>query len=269
MGLTEALVTGRHGNLISSVTNKKEESEQQMHQRLAMCFLMCAYLLHVTGTVYYVDGVHGSPLFCGKYLNQPFSTIQACVDALQGLGDECRIRKGRYHEDVRIRSKHGTVNKHIIIAGFDKSDRSLTLQHVCGASSPPLTKRSRAFTYNNTFDDHKFKPKYNQFFLEDKFELLDQAEEWFYDMSSKTLYVWTPDGNNPQEKTIRGKTQTYAFNITDCTHFTFTNMTFFGTTLIATSTSHSGFIDSLEFNSISFMFPSYSACSFPLTRRCG
>lgn len=60
------------------------------------------------------------------------------------------------------------------------------------------------FTYDDTFGDIKFKPGHNQYFLEDKMELLDNAGEWYYDKQSKTVYVKTLDGKSPQGR-IRGK----------------------------------------------------------------
>ena len=60
------------------------------------------------------------------------------------------------------------------------------------------------FTYNDTFGGIKFKPNDNQYFLEDKLELLDNAGEWFYDKTAKTVYLKTIDGNSPEGR-IRGK----------------------------------------------------------------
>lgn len=114
------------------------------------------------------------------------------------------------------------------------------------------------FTYNNTFGNHHFKTKLNQYFLEDKLELLDQPGEWYYDKTSHTLYVWNYDGLRPNKHILRGKTQTYAFQITDCRNVIFANMTFFATTLKAQAMSSSNYIENLEFHSVNFSFPSYS-----------
>lgn len=114
------------------------------------------------------------------------------------------------------------------------------------------------FTYKNTFGSHHFKPKLNQYFLEDKLELLDQPGEWFYNKSTRELYVWNYDGRHPSKHVLRGKTQTYAFHITDSSNVVFANMTFFATTLKAESTSATKVIDNLQFVSVNFSFPSYS-----------
>ena len=64
------------------------------------------------------------------------------------------------------------------------------------------------FTYDDTFGDINFNPRRirNQYFLEDKLEFLDVAGEWFYDNTSKTVYVKTPDGASPAGR-IHGKVQ--------------------------------------------------------------
>ena len=120
------------------------------------------------------------------------------------------------------------------------------------------SRGSNYFTYKNTFHSDHFKPKLNQYFLEDKLELLDQPGEWYFDKISNTLYVWSLDSKNPKWKEVRGKNQTYAFTITDCRHVIFENLNFFATTLHARTESAKTFIDQLQFNSLHFNFPSYS-----------
>ena len=62
------------------------------------------------------------------------------------------------------------------------------------------------FTYEDDFGSSlNFKPKNNQYFLEDKLEFLDNPGEWFYDKSSKTLYVMTLSGSSPEGSDVRGK----------------------------------------------------------------
>ena len=126
------------------------------------------------------------------------------------------------------------------------------------------------FTFIDTFGNYDFKPKNSYYFMEDKLDLLDSAEEWVFekdtDAESGTLYLWTKDGDSPdtedpitKEKkyTVRGKDQTYAFEITDSSHLVLKNLIFFGTTLKAESTSTKK-NDQLRFDSLQFKFPSYS-----------
>lgn len=318
---------------------------------LVVTFFFCCSLPSVSPTVFYVDSQNGNDLNEGTSVDDAFSTIKKCVDAIVAPGDECRIRRGRYHENITITGKHGTSEKPIILAGYqderpiidgtillkptwtrykgrifkavidsdiwqlfindvmmtnarwpnalwsdftvfnnsywaksalnstkdkmiDNSEKNLAGSGINATGAMAILNigsfntfvakvqshvpGTNSFTYDNTFGNHHFKPKLNQYFLEDKLELLDKPGEWFYDKQTKTLYVWNYDGRNPRRKTIRGKKQTYAFQITDCHYMTLANMTFFATTLKAQVISKKNYIDQLEFQSIDFSYPSYS-----------
>jgi hypothetical protein len=61
--------------------------------------------------------------------------------------------------------------------------------------------------------------------------MLDMAEEWAYDESTKTLYLWADDGLNPTGRTIAGKNQTYFFTGSPATRYiTIDGLDFFATT---------------------------------------
>jgi parallel beta-helix repeat protein len=47
------------------------------------------------------------------------------------------------------------------------------------------------------------------FILMNKLAFLDQAGEWFYDSSTKTVYLWTPKGDSPANYTVMGSTHDY------------------------------------------------------------
>ena len=114
------------------------------------------------------------------------------------------------------------------------------------------------FTYNDTFGAIHWKPKLNQYFLEDKLDFLDQPEEWFYDKVTKKLYLWTKDDDSPSHHVIRGKVQTYAFQITDSQYLVLKNIDFFATTVLALTKSVDNYINHITFDSLNFNFPSYS-----------
>ena len=115
-----------------------------------------------------------------------------------------------------------------------------------------------SFTFDDKFGPIKFKPVMNQYFLEDKLEFLDQPEEWFYDKTTRTVYVMTPDGQSPEGRDVKGKVMTYAFNVTNCSHVIFKKLTFFGTTLWASTLDGKNFINNLTFHSLNFRYPSYT-----------
>ena len=91
-----------------------------INRRLVEYILLCiSFSFHTCfATVYFADNRNGNKAFNGLSPNKAFSTIQDCVDALKEAGDECRIRAGRYHEDVTITGKHGSKGKPFVIAGY-------------------------------------------------------------------------------------------------------------------------------------------------------
>jgi hypothetical protein len=77
-----------------------------------------------------------------------------------------------------------------------------------------------------------------RYFLECKLELLDQPQEWFYDPATKELYLWPDDGKDPTGRNIRGKTQTYAFDINKTDGIRIADLNFFATTFSVQYSSH-------------------------------
>lgn len=69
--------------------------------------------------------------------------------------------------------------------------------------------------------------KKNYFYLECKKELIDTNNEWYYDMTTKKLYVY----GNPTGKTIKGKTQSYTFSFTNSSNIKIEGLNFFATTV--------------------------------------
>jgi len=108
------------------------------------------------------------------------------------------------------------------------------------------------FFYYNSVPNNAYRDKHHNFFLEGKLELLDQANEWFYDTTSKTLYLYPEDGQNPNGKIIKGKIQDYAININNSSNITINNLSFFATTFIAKSSS------GIIISSCNFSYPNCS-----------
>lgn len=90
------------------------------------------------------------------------------------------------------------------------------------------------------------------YFLEGKLGLLDEENEWFYDVKSKQLYLWAEQGVSPETLNIRGKVQSYAVNIKHSKHINLQGINFFATTF---NVSRSSFIN-VEDSEL--MYPSYS-----------
>ena len=90
-----------------------------------------------------------------------------------------------------------------------------------------LTHSGNTFTYDPV---PEWKTKHHDYYLEGKLEFLDTEGEWFFDPETRDLFFFPPNGTDPNELLIRGKTQSYAFEIIDSDHVTIRNLEFFGTT---------------------------------------
>ncbi len=83
--------------------------------------------------------------------------------------------------------------------------------------------------------------------------MLDRTEEWAYDESTQTLYLWADNGRNPTGRAIYGKTGTYAITGDAATqHIVIDGLIFFATTFSFASS------DDVTIQNCDF---SYYACS--------
>ena len=105
------------------------------------------------------------------------------------------------------------------------------------------------FNYANT---PGWKTKHHYYYLEGQLEFLDSAGEWFFDTADSTLYLWPENNANPKNLDIRGKVQSYAFNITASEYIHIKNLEFFATTVYFYNGDNS-----LIYGS-NFMYPSCS-----------
>ena len=90
-----------------------------------------------------------------------------------------------------------------------------------------LQHNGNTFTYEPV---DLWKTKHHDYFLEGKIEFLDSEGEWFYDVDSSVVYFWPPDNIDPNTLNIRGKVQSYAFEIDNSDYIELKNLEFFGTT---------------------------------------
>lgn len=112
------------------------------------------------------------------------------------------------------------------------------------------TTGSNSFSYEPV--PGTYKSKHHYFFFEGKLEFLDNPNEWLYDSSDKTLYLYTDNGTNPNGRIIQGKTQSYAFDINNCSNLEISGLYFVATTLIASVS------DKLLIENCHFSFPNCS-----------
>ena len=126
------------------------------------------------------------------------------------------------------------------------------LNHVPGSAS---------FTYNDDLENIHWTPRHNQYYLEAALDLLDTHGEWFYDVSTKILYLIPPVGECPDPSTasLRGRTMDYSLTITNTTQLTIANMTFLAATINAHSVDHEeSHIDEIHLESLKMLYQSSS-----------
>ncbi|MBI1368464.1 MAG: hypothetical protein GC162_07395 [Planctomycetes bacterium] len=108
-------------------------------------------------------------------------------------------------------------------------------------------------------DEGRLLPIFNLFFLECSLELLDAPTEWFYDKDSKYLYYYPMDGKNPQGRDVRGKVQTYAFDLWNVRGVVLKGLNFFGTTISFRGTGEDNDnCTHITVEDCDFLYPSYS-----------
>lgn len=90
------------------------------------------------------------------------------------------------------------------------------------------------------------------YFLEGNLALLDEENEWFFDVDSNELYLWAENGVNPEQLNVRGKVQSYALNISHSSNINIQGINFFATTF---DIKRSSFI---KVEDSELMYPSYS-----------
>ncbi len=135
----------------------------------------------------------------------------------------------------------------VVNSGSFKTFQKKITDHKKGQDhfSYDTSKTTAHFSYKNKIQKHGY-------FLEGKLALLDEENEWFYDVKSKQLYLWAEQGVNPEKLHVRGKVQSYAVNIKHSKHINLQGINFFATTF---NVSRSSFI---KVEDSALMYPSYS-----------
>ena len=137
----------------------------------------------------------------------------------------------------------------LVNSGSFKTFKSNITEHKVGTDNFKYDTSKKEikvhFSYQGKVERHGY-------FLEGKLGLLDEENEWFYDTKSKTVYLWTSEGKDPNKFQIKGKTQSYAFDISNSSYIKIEGLNFFGTTF-RTKESHHMTIENCELK-----YPSYS-----------
>ena len=94
-----------------------------------------------------------------------------------------------------------------------------------------------------------WKEKHHYYYLENKLEFLNSENEWYFDNSTKYLYVWLQGDAVPSLTNVRAKTQSYSLNVTT-SNVSVKDINFFSTTLKGNNA------DNLNVSNCNFMYAS-------------
>jgi len=120
-----------------------------------------------------------------------------------------------------------------------------------------------SFTYDDDFGNINFKPAHNQYYLDSSLELLNQAGEWHYDMSTRTLRFIPPNNGagcpSKDSGAVKGRVIDYAITITKSKSILLKNMDFFAANLMAEGTQKKvDEVSDITIDSLNFDYPSSS-----------
>jgi len=92
----------------------------------------------------------------------------------------------------------------------------------------------------------------DRYYLFGKLEALDAAGEWYHDAETKTLYVWTPDGDDPAAHAVEVKSRDYGLKGEGLRHVEVSGFHFFGCTFSFTGAGH------VAVKSCHLLYPSFA-----------
>ena len=137
-------------------------------------------------------------------------------------------------------TQYGTmVDADLAAAGLDFTGAVATLNIGSWQTFRRIVRRHGAgadrFTYDTDpksrlADEKPHRPGFDRYFLAGKLEALDSPAEWFFDRTSATLYLWTPDGKSPETHRVEGKVRGYAFEAKGVGHVHLSGLGFFAAT---------------------------------------
>ena len=137
------------------------------------------------------------------------------------------LDENAYQNGMMIDNPHGDISLENIGFNVEGATAILNVGSFKTYTREILNHNGNIFYYEPV---DLWKTKHHDYFLENKIEFLDSPGEWFYDVDSSLVYFWAPDNANPNNLNIRGKVQSYAFEIIDSDYIEIRDLEFFGTT---------------------------------------
>jgi hypothetical protein len=152
------------------------------------------------GRDYYIDGINGDDERGDGSILAPWKTIGKAFDYYAGRptpGDAVRIKAGVYRERIEIRSS-GTPENHILVGPYGDGE--------------VVIDASNKVAGWNIYKDKIYKAKcllkpsavvldQEPLFPEFSLEKINKGK-WYYDNKNKIIYVYIPDGKNPESHDI-------------------------------------------------------------------
>ncbi len=111
---------------------------------------------------------------------------------------------------------------------------------------------SNTFTYNPIGSQYHSKIVNGSAFFEAAMVCLDTNKEWYFNSTSKELFLMADDGLNPTGRSIRGKTITYGLDVQNSSELTVEGIDFFACTFRVQGSSQ------IAVEDCDVLFPSYS-----------
>ena len=133
-----------------------------------------------------------------------------------------------YENGTMIDKPNGNISLENIGFNIEGATAILNVGSFKTFSRKVLTHSGNTFTYDPV---DLWKTKHHDYFLENKLEFLDSEGEWFYNPDSLKIYFWPPDNVDPNNLDLRGKVQSYAFEIYNSDYIELRDLEFFGTTV--------------------------------------
>ena len=137
------------------------------------------------------------------------------------------LDENAYQNGMMIDNPHGDISLENIGFNVEGATAILNVGSFKTYTREILNHNGNTFYYEPV---DLWKTKHHDYFLENKIEFLDSPGEWFYDVDSSLVYFWAPNNANPNNLNIRGKVQSYAFEIIDSDYIEIRDLEFFGTT---------------------------------------
>lgn len=94
------------------------------------------------------------------------------------------------------------------------------------------------YQYTQLNSDYQIPRNGNRFYLTGQLQMLDSPGEWFRDPTSGTLYLWTPQGDNPVAHDVEAKHRLYAFDLSGLSYITIRGFNLFAASIDTSASSH-------------------------------